>query len=49
MGLELERWIEESRDQGRELEPPDLAARKGATRPGADPNASASPPAQPKR
>lgn len=34
----LERWIEESQDQGKDLEPPDLAARKGATRSGAPPN-----------
>jgi len=35
---ELERWIEESGDQGRELEPEDLARRKGVTKPGTDPN-----------
>ena len=34
----LERWIEESGDQGRELEPPELAARKGVTRAGTNPN-----------
>jgi arylsulfatase A-like enzyme len=34
----LDRWIEESNDQGRELEPPELAAAKGATKPGSDPN-----------
>ena len=28
----LEKWIEESNDQGRELEPVDLAARKGMTK-----------------
>jgi arylsulfatase A-like enzyme len=34
----LARWIETTRDQGRELEPPDLVARKGVTRPGTPPN-----------
>jgi N-sulfoglucosamine sulfohydrolase len=34
----LEKWIEESKDQGRELEPPELAARKGVTKPGTNPN-----------
>jgi hypothetical protein len=34
----LERWIEATGDQGRQLEPPDLAARKGVTRPGTHPN-----------
>ncbi len=34
----LVRWIEESNDQGRELEPPDLAARKGVTKPATNPN-----------
>jgi len=29
----LEKWIEDTRDQGSELEPPELAARKGLTRP----------------
>jgi hypothetical protein len=29
---ELDRWIKSSNDQGRQLEPPDLAARKGMTR-----------------
>src|SRR5207237_5649361 len=27
----LERWIDESNDQGRQLEPPEIAAAKGAT------------------
>jgi arylsulfatase A-like enzyme len=36
----LTQWIEESNDQGRELEPPELAAAKGATRPGSDPNSA---------
>jgi len=35
----LEKWIEDSNDQGRELEPADLAARKGVTRPATNPNA----------
>ena len=39
----LERWIDESNDQGRELEPPEIAAAKGATRPGGDPNSGAKP------
>jgi N-sulfoglucosamine sulfohydrolase len=34
----LTKWIAESRDQGRELEPADLAARKGTTKPGTPPN-----------
>jgi len=34
----LEKWITESNDQGRELEPPELAARKGVTKPGTNPN-----------
>ena len=29
----LERWTEATNDQGKELEPPELAARKGVTRP----------------
>jgi len=33
----LEKWIEETHDQGRRLEPPELAARKGATKPGTIP------------
>jgi arylsulfatase A-like enzyme len=39
----LERWIEESNDQGRELEPPEIAAAKGATKAGSDPNTGAKP------
>jgi hypothetical protein len=34
----LEKWIEESHDQGRVLEPPDLAARKGVTKSETNPN-----------
>src|SRR4051812_35661296 len=37
----LEAWIEESNDQGRIPEPPEVAAAKGATRPGPDPNGGA--------
>jgi arylsulfatase A-like enzyme len=39
----LERWIEESNDQGRQLEPPEIAAAKGATKAGSDPNSGAKP------
>lgn len=39
----LEKWIEETNDQGRELEPPELAARKGVTKPGTNPNTGYSP------
>jgi hypothetical protein len=35
----LERWIEETNDQGRTLEPPEVAAAKGLTRPSATPSA----------
>lgn len=34
----LAEWIDDSNDQGRELEPGDLAARKGVTKPGTPPN-----------
>jgi arylsulfatase A-like enzyme len=34
----LENWIEESNDQGRHLEPPELAKAKGVTKPGTHPN-----------
>jgi arylsulfatase A-like enzyme len=34
----LEKWIDDTNDQGRELEPPDLAARKGVTKLGTNPN-----------
>jgi len=37
----LEKWIEQSHDQGRVLEPPEIAAAKGATKPGSNPNAMA--------
>ncbi len=37
----LEQWIEDTGDQGRTLEPPEVAAAKGATKPGSDPNATA--------
>jgi arylsulfatase A-like enzyme len=42
----LEKWIDESNDLGRELEPPELAAAKGATKPGSDPNTGARPKAK---
>ena len=29
----LEKWIEESNDQGRQLEPPEIAAAEGRTKP----------------
>jgi len=35
----VDRWIDESNDQGRELEPAWLAAAKGATKADSDPNA----------
>jgi N-sulfoglucosamine sulfohydrolase len=34
----LERWIADTHDQGRELEPPELATRKGLTKEGTNPN-----------
>ena len=37
----LDRWLDESNDQGKQLEPPELAAAKGATKPTSDPNAPA--------
>src|SRR5436309_1636053 len=39
----LEKWIEESNDQGRLLEPPELAAHKGVTKPGTPPNTGYTP------
>ncbi|MEX2174126.1 MAG: sulfatase [Pirellulaceae bacterium] len=33
----LATWIEQSNDQGHELEPPEIAAAQGATKPGSDP------------
>jgi N-sulfoglucosamine sulfohydrolase len=38
MRTAVNRWIDESNDQGQRLEPPELAAAKGATKPGSDPN-----------
>jgi arylsulfatase A-like enzyme len=38
MRTAVDRWIDESNDQGKQLEPPELAAAKGATKPGSDPN-----------
>ncbi|HVJ86946.1 MAG TPA: sulfatase [Caulifigura sp.] len=37
----LEKWIEETNDQGRTLEPKELADAKGVTKPGGRPNAGA--------
>jgi arylsulfatase A-like enzyme len=34
----LEKWIKDTDDQGRQLEPPELAARKGVTKPTTPPN-----------
>jgi len=34
----LENWITDTHDQGRELEPPELATRMGATKKGSNPN-----------
>jgi arylsulfatase A-like enzyme len=39
----LEKWIEVTDDQGRFPEPPEVAAAKGATKAGANPNAGAKP------
>jgi N-sulfoglucosamine sulfohydrolase len=45
----LEKWTEETKDLGRTLEPPDLAARQGVTRPGSDPMAGYALPPTPPR
>lgn len=37
----LDKWMEETNDQGRIPEPPDVAKAKGATKPGTNPNADA--------
>ena len=37
----VDRWIDESNDQGKQLEPPELAAAKGATKADSDPNGGA--------
>jgi len=42
----LEKWIEESNDQGRELEPPEIVAAKGATKAGSDPDTGSRPKAK---
>jgi arylsulfatase A-like enzyme len=39
----LEDWIEETHDQGRQLEPPDVAARKDVTKPKTNPNSGYAP------
>lgn len=36
--IALETWIEQTKDQGKTLEPPELAARRGVTKPGTPPN-----------
>ncbi len=41
MRAALTKWIDETSDQGRTLEPAELAAAKGATKPGSNPNAVA--------
>jgi hypothetical protein len=38
MAKALHNWIDESKDQGRALEPADLAERKGVTKTGTPPN-----------
>jgi N-sulfoglucosamine sulfohydrolase len=40
---ELEKWLEESNDQGRELEPPEIAAAEGKTKAGSDPKSGTRP------
>jgi N-sulfoglucosamine sulfohydrolase len=42
----LNKWIEETNDQGRVLEPPSLAAARGVTKPGGNPSAEAIRPAE---
>jgi arylsulfatase A-like enzyme len=44
----LEKWIADTHDQGATLEPPELAARDGITKPDANPQPEA-PPKKPKR
>ena len=39
----LKRWLADTNDQGRQLEPPELAARKGVTKPNSNPNAGYAP------
>jgi N-sulfoglucosamine sulfohydrolase len=39
----LEKWIDESNDQGREPESPEIVAAKGATKAGSDPNTGSRP------
>jgi arylsulfatase A-like enzyme len=39
----LEKWIADSRDQGRDFEPPAVVARQGATRTSSNPNAGYTP------
>lgn len=44
---ELNRWIIRTGDQGATLEPPELAARKGVTKPGTNPQSGYAPPEAP--
>ena len=39
----LNKWIDDTNDQGRQFEPAELAARKGVTKPGTNPNAGYAP------
>lgn len=39
----LEKWIEETNDQGRIFEPAEVAAAHGATKPGGNPKAKKNP------
>jgi arylsulfatase A-like enzyme len=43
----MERWIEETNDQGKTLEPAGLAARRGVTKSGTSPNEGYAPAAEP--
>jgi arylsulfatase A-like enzyme len=45
----LEKWIEETNDQGKTLEPPDVAAQKGQTKPTPASKSDAAPDSTPKR
>jgi N-sulfoglucosamine sulfohydrolase len=46
---ELQRWIEETHDEGKDLEPAELAASKGVTKRGTNPNAGYTPESLPPR
>jgi N-sulfoglucosamine sulfohydrolase len=45
----LEEWITTTNDQGKVLEPPDLAARAGVTKPGTNPQTGMIPKARPRK